>query len=346
MNRALLDQHNQFLAANLENKRILISGATGLIGSRVVAYLDWLNREKNANIEVVALYRDEQKRRRVFAQLDGEGQVRFVQGDVERELSFAGNVDYIIHCAGYSGGTKMHLKDPVKVFETGIGGTRHLLDFAVNHRCEGFLYVSTYEVYGDASQEGYITERQACQLDTFTLRNCYAEIKRLCESMLCAYSAKFGLPVFAVRLTSTFGTGVKYDDPRFFAEFARCIIEGRDIVLKSPGRTVRSYLDADDAAIAFLYVLTKGESCNAYNLTNMGNEISIRAIAERMIALSRAPVHLAMDVQEDIESLGMRREGRTVMDATKMRNLGWEPVYSLDDTILKLIESMRRSKTD
>ena len=282
MNAELLAEQYSYLAELFKEKTVMVSGATGLIGSHVIKHIDNINETTGAKIKAVALYRSEDKCLELSNELINHNYVAFVKCDVEDSIPYEGHVDYIVHCAGFSGGTKMHLKDPIKVFDTGLKGTRNLLEFSVTHGLNGFLYVSTYEVYGDNSTEERITEDFPCRLDTFTPRNSYAEIKRLCESLLCAYSSKYGFNTYAVRLTSTFGSGVRYNDSRFFAEFARCAIEGRDIVLKSHGKTVRSYLDADDAAIAFLYVMANGENCNAYNLTNMDNEISIKEIAERI----------------------------------------------------------------
>lgn len=344
MNAELLRKEYSSLADNFKGKSVMISGATGLIGSHVVKQIDNINGMCQSGIKTVALYRDEQKRSKLAKELMNPVFTEFIKCDVEGRIPYEGAVDFIIHCAGFSGGTKMHLKDPVKVFDTGLNGTRNLLEFSATHSVQGFLYVSTYEIYGDNSTEERITEDFPCQLDTFTLRNSYGEIKRLCESLLCAFSTKYGFNTYAVRLTSTFGNGVKYNDSRFFAEFARCVIEGRDIVLKSQGRTVRSYLDADDAALAFLYVIANGQNCNAYNLTNMNNEISIKDIAERIINLSGSNIKLIFDVPEDAHMLGLRKEGRTVMDASKLENLGWKPVWSLDDTLEKLIQSMKENR--
>lgn len=344
MNKELLLNQQKFLAEKLNGKSVLVSGATGLIGSRIVYFLTGLNDQLDAKIRIIGLYRNEEKKNSVMNTLLGRDDVQMVKHEVESALELEESVDYIIHCAGISGGSKMHLKDPLKVFDTGINGTRALLDFAVSHGSSGFLYVSTYEVYGTVSQEEMFNESQPCNLDTFALRNIYAEIKRLCESLCCAYSAKYGINTYAVRLTSTFGNGVAYNDPRFFAEFARCIIENRDIVLKSTGGTVRSYLDADDAATAFLYILVNGQNCNAYNLTNMKNDISIRDIAAKMIEVSGSSVELKFDIAEDAAKMGFRKEGCTLMDASKLESLGWNAVYSLDDTLVKLIESMKKNR--
>jgi dTDP-glucose 4,6-dehydratase len=238
----------------------------------------------------------------------------------------------------------MHLKNPILMWETAYLTTKGLLDFAVSHNCKSFLFISTYEVYGNINSEELIKEDSYNQIDTSQLRNIYPISKQMCESMCIAYSSKYGIKTSSARLTSTFGNGVKYDDARFFAEFARCIIENRDIVLKSTGGTVRSYLDSDDAATAFLYIAADNTKEQNYNVTNMSNKVSIKEIAEKMISVSGSNVKIVFDIAEDIKSLGFRKEGCTLMDAEKLYSLGWEPVYTIEDTIEKLLNSMKTDK--
>ena len=342
MNSFLKKQLN-FLADKLNGKTILVSGATGLIGARIIALISTLRNDFDANVRGIGLYRNKSKLRKKMS-IISEG-IEFVcwNMDDDQEPNI-GHYDAIVHCAGISGGKKMHLKDPRKFFTTNIGSTQKLLDYNVKHNKAPFLFVSTYEVYGDVQQETPFKENYPCNLDTFEVRSSYAEMKRMSEMMCCMWSSQFDFKSYSVRLTSTFGEGVEYDDPRFFAEFARCIIEERDIILKSSGGTVRSYLDADDAAIAMLYVIANGHNGNAYNLTNMNNAISIRDIANRMIKVAGSNIQLKFDIVGDVSKLGYRKEGCTLMDSSKLMDLGWKPVYTLDETIEKMIRSMRNVK--
>lgn len=328
------------LAEKYSGKTILVSGSTGLIGARIIALISKLHNEYDNSINGIGLYRNESKLKKMMTVVpDG---IEFCRWDMDKDtVPEIGHYDAIIHCAGISGGKKMHLKDPRRFFTTNIGSTQKLLDYNAQHCKAPFLFVSTYEVYGDVQQETPFKENNPCYLNTFEVRSSYAEMKRMSEMMCCMWSSQYGFDSYSVRLTSTFGEGVEYDDPRFFAEFARCIIEGRDIVLKSSGGTVRSYLDADDAAIAMLYVIANGQNGNAYNLTNMQNAISIRDIANRMIKVAGSDIELKFDIVEDVSKLGYRKEGCTLMDSTKIMDLGWEPVFTLDETIGKMIDSMR-----
>ena len=341
MNQILSEQLNT-LAEKYSGKTILVSGATGLIGSRIIALISKLHNEYDNSIKGIGLFRNESKLKKMMPSIP-EG-VEFVRWDMdENQVPEIGSYDAISHCAGISGGKKMHLKDPRRFFTTNIGSTQKLLDYNAQNCKAPFLFVSSYEVYGDVLQETPFNEDYPCKVDTFAVRSSYAEMKRMSEMMCCMWSSQFGFDAYSVRLTSTFGEGVEYDDPRFFAEFARCIIENRDIVLKSSGGTVRSYLDADDAATAMLYVIAGGQNGN-YNLTNMQNAISIRDIAKRMIKASGSNIELKFEIADDVSQLGYRKEGCTLMDATKIMGLGWQPVYTLDETIEKLIRSMRNTK--
>lgn len=344
MNTELLLTQGKYLSEKLRDCSIMISGATGLIGQRIVAYLLNLNDNFNAKTMIYALYRNEEKKNSIFSGKMNRADLNFVRFLSEEHIEANVQVDYIVHCAGISGGSKMHLKDPIRIFDAGLTVTRTLLDYGVKHGCKGFVYVSTYEIYGSINSDALVAETQACNLDPLVLRNSYAEVKRCCESLGVAYASAYGMNFYSGRLTSTFGTGVSYDDPRFFAEFARCIVKGRNIVLKSTGGTVRNYLDADDAASAFLYILVNGENCNAYNLTNMDNAVSIRDIATKMLDISGNKVELVFDIAEDVQALGFRKEGCTLMDAHKLESLGWKPVYTIEESIKKLIESMNNSK--
>ena len=344
MDNTLLKEQKKNLAEKYADKSVLVSGSTVLIGSRIVYFLMSLNDEFSANIKIVCLYRNEEKKNFVYNELLNRDDIVFVHHSIEKEIGYKENIDCIFHCAGISGGTKMHLKDPMAVFETAYKGTKGLLDFAVKNSCQSFLFVSTYEIYGTIDSEELIKENNPCTLDTMQLRNIYSECKRMCESMCCAYSNKYGIKITVGRLTSTFGNGVNYDDPRFFAEFARCIIEYKDIVLKSTGGTVRSYLDSDDAATAFLYIASMGENMEVYNVTNVENQLSIKDIALRMIEVCDSNIQLRFELSDDISKLGFRKESCTLMDASKLYALGWKPVYSIDDTLKKLVNSMRETR--
>ena len=141
MNQISSEQLNT-LAEKHSGKTILVSGATGLIGSRIIALISKLHNEYDNSIKGVGLYRNESKLKKMMPSIP-EG-VEFVRWDMdENQVPEIGSYDAIIHCAGISGGKKMHLKDPRRFFTTNIGSTQKLLDYNAQNCKAPFLFVSS-----------------------------------------------------------------------------------------------------------------------------------------------------------------------------------------------------------
>ena len=167
------------------------------------------------------------------------------------------------------------------------------------------------------------------------------ESKRMCESLCASYSSEFGVPAKVVRLTQTFGPGVKYDDGRVFAEFARCAIERRNIVLKTKGETRRSYLYTEDAVNAILTVLYNGIPGEAYNAANEETYCSIYEMA-KMVAGRFGDNSVKVLVEEtNPEKLGYAPVLHMNLDTTKLRNLGWKAKFNLESMYQNMIEDMK-----
>lgn len=330
----------------LYNKSIMITGATGMIGQNIVSYIRRLNEKENATITIIAHGRSEEKLKALYGEYLNEALIKTTICDVT-ELQYDGPVDYIIHTASITGGSKQHLDYPMRTLGTAIDGTRRVLDLAMEKKCKGAVFLSSLEVYGyTGNAEKNITETDGGYIDTMNPRSSYSEGKRISECMFTAYAKQYGLPAMVARLTASFGAGVSRKDNRVFAQFAKSILAGEDIILKSTGETVRDYCDAMDVAAALLTILAFGTPGQAYNVANMDTEISIRDLAQKFIDLyPEAGSKLVFDLKEDAAKLGYNPVMRNVLDSTKLMRLGWKPEYSIDDMIRHLVESLRKSKT-
>ena len=213
----------------LAGKKILITGATGLIGKAIIAEL--LTCEMKNQIKIVALVRDANKAKNCFSSLPQEN-IEYLVCDVCNLSDKNMGVDYIIHGANHTA-SKSFVEQPVDVISCAIKGTENILKFALTNGVKSLVYLSTMEVYGSPETDEKIYENSPAYLDCMSVRSSYPESKRLCECLCAAYFAQYKVPAKVVRLTQTFGKGVAYDDNRVFAEFARCAIEGRDIVIKT-----------------------------------------------------------------------------------------------------------------
>lgn len=324
-----------------DKETVMITGAAGLVGARVVKKF----LEEYENVTVVALVRNVEKARKKFT--DYLNNPRFVlwSADICQPIVYTGEVNYIVHTAGVTGGSKQHIDTPITTIQTALRGTWNVLEYAKKNNVIGVVYLSSLEIYGKVEPDiGNIRETDGGYIDPTNIRSSYSESKRMCECICASYAKQFGLRVVIARLTATFGPGTAYTDGRVFAQFARSVIEKQNIVLKSIGETVRNYCDVDDCADALILLLKEGESGQAYNVANELTEISIRDLAERFIQLfPEAGISLELDLSTDATKLGYNQTLRSVLDAGKLKAIGWIPKYSLDDTIIRLVDSMRSS---
>ncbi len=327
---------------NLNNCTVMVTGATGLIGSQVVKFLLCLNRIKNANITVVAYVRDEEKAKRVFSSLLDSASLKIAKGDINAPVCLEGEIDYIIHGASATS-SKYFVSHPVETIQTAIDGTNHILAFAREKKVRGIVYLSSLEVYGTPDENaGLIRESDYGYIDPLNVRSSYSEGKRMVECLCVSYAKEYDVPVKIARLSQTFGAGVEYSDGRVFAEFARCAIEGKDIVLHTPGRTVRSYCYTMDAVTALIAILLDGKVGEAYNVTNMDTAISIFDMAKMVCDIfEEAKIKVVCDVPKDLESFGYNPEMIIRLDSKKLVELGWKPTKSLEEMYKRLVESMK-----
>ncbi len=318
----------------IDRSTVLISGATGLIGKYLVCFLT-----KYCKCRVTAIVRDLAKARLLWGEM-GDA-VELIHSDIKELEISKRSVDYIIHAACDTASRSFAVQ-PVEVINTSVEGTRRMLEIARYSGVKRFVYLSTMEVYGAPFADQKIDETQGTTIDTMSARASYPESKRLCESLCAAYFSEYHVPVQVVRLTQTIGPGVRYNDTRVFAEFARCLIEGKDIVLHTDGSTRRSYLYLADACTAILTVMTKGVCGEAYNAANEATYCSIRQMAD-MVAneLSGGRISVKIEPDEKMQTFcGYAPALKINLDTSKLRAIGWKPEIALVDMYKRMIACM------
>ena len=319
-----------------DGNTVFVTGATGLIGSLLVKALVCCDRK----ITVVALARSMEKARAAFGSLLESEKLKICLGDVNQPLQVDGPVDYIIHGASPTS-SKYFVEKPVETIFTALNGTRNILELAKEKQVKKAVYLSSLEVYGVPEQKQYITEQDFGSIDPMQVRSSYSEGKRMAECVCASYAKEYGVPVVVARLCQTFGAGVSYDDGRVFAQFARCAIEGRDIVLHTQGNTVRTYCYTTDAITALLTLMLKGVPGEAYNVTNMQTAISIREMAELVCSIvPEKNIQVRIEIPENVASFGYNPEMIIRLDSGKLQALGWQSTVDLKEMFTNLIKSM------
>jgi nucleoside-diphosphate-sugar epimerase len=323
----------------LRNKTILITGGTGLIGSNLIKAVVFVSKKRNLGIRIAALVRSEEKARKIFEdEADYDG-LSFIKGDVTMPMDISGDVDYIIHGASVTS-SRSFIEHPVETINTAVDGTRNILEIARKKQVEGVVYLSSMEVYGHPEKGHTVTEDEAAGFDTSSVRNCYPLSKQICESLCSSYAEEYGVNVMTIRLTQTFGPGVDYSDGRVFAEFMRSAIEKRDIVLKTMGETERCYLYTADSVTAILAVLLKGERKGFYNAANPDTYCSIMEMA-KLVAEKVANGSIKVSVElADVRKQGYASTLYMMLDVSRLRKLGWEPVTDLEGMYRNMLASV------
>jgi len=319
-------------------KKILITGASGLIGSAIVfALLSW-NRQHEEKIHVIALARNQAKCEALFSEYLTDGLEILISDVCNLPISDMG-LDYIIHGASQTS-SRGFVETPVETIMTALDGTRNLLKLAQINHVKGFVYLSSMEIYGTPATDEKIDETHPSNLDVLQVRSCYPESKRMCENLCVSYASEYDVPAKIVRLTQTFGTGVVYNDGRVFAEFARCVLEKRNIILKTKGETKRCYLYTADAVTAILTVLLNGEPGQAYNAANEETYCSIFEMACTVANISKDNIQVVIEENTDIQKLGYAPTLKMNLSTEKLKSLGWVPHYGLTAMYERMMKSM------
>lgn len=316
--------------------RILITGATGLIGSVLTKCLLALRKD----IHLVCPVRSLCKVNSVFP--DYNKNVEFIECDLVpflESLSANDKISYIIHCASPTNGRYM-IENPVETYELAIDSTKALLKFALRVNISSLVYVSSIEYYGQIFDDITVTEDMMGFIDRLSSRSSYPLGKQAAEYLCVAYALQYGVNVKIARLTQTFGAGVPENDNRVFSQFARSIINGEDIILHTEGKSAKPYCYTTDAVSGILFILIKGEKGEAYNVANDETYISIRDLAEFLCTRFNPRVKVRVESHPE---MGYAPLTTLRLSSKKLRALGWRPHYDLYTMFEHLINSFKEN---
>lgn len=323
---------------HLQGKTVLVTGANGFLPAYMVKTMLLLNDKHNAAINVLALVRNKAKAEDRFANYLSRKDFSVIVADITRPLTIDGKVDIIIHAASQAS-PKYYATDPVGTLSANTIGTYHLLNLAVEKRAQRFLYFSSSEVYGALTNSDNITEDTYGAIDPTNVRSCYAESKRMGETLCVSFGAQYKIPCVMVRPFHTYGPGLALDDGRVFADFVANIVKGQDIVMNSDGSAVRSFCYLADATVGFFTALLKGEASQAYNVGNPQGALSIKQLAEILVKLYPEKNTKAVFNTGSNSNYMASSFNKLCPSVKKMNDLGWNPSTTVAEGFRRTIDS-------
>ncbi len=317
----------------LRGKTVLLTGASGMLGSYIMETLIELNRQ-GFGMELYGLVRHPQK-----LSEEVRSRINVLQQSVTEPIQSDVAFDYVLHTASPASPLIMR-EDPVGTIAANTLGAWNTLQLAQRCGASGYLFLSSREIYGQPAQDQPVfTEDTYGFVDPLDPRSCYPEGKRAAETMCACYRSQYGLNTKIVRLAHTFGPGMSVDDGRVQADFLRDVINHRDITLKSEGLPVRTYSYVRDAVAGIFYILLNSpDEEMVYNISSEEATVSIRALAEAMVdAFPERHLSLRFDIPKQQTNTGAAPFTMGILSSRKLQGLGWEPKTSLQDGIRRTV---------
>jgi dTDP-glucose 4,6-dehydratase len=333
-------------------KRVLITGGAGFIGHHVIdlflkktdweiVSLDRLDYSGNLNRldDVVRRYPAETRKR-----------VKIVWHDLKAEIAeinrnLIGDVDIILHLAA-SSHVDRSISHPMEFVMDNTIGTVHMLNYARTQKnLERFIYFSTDEVFGPAPDNVLYKER-----DRYNSTNPYSASKAAGEEFCVAYENTYKLPIFITHTMNVFGE--RQHPEKFIPMCIRKVRDGEKIYIHSdqtktiPGS--RFYIHGKDVADAMYFLLHLNEDqlkkiyepdfggakCPKFNVVGKEEIDNLTLTKHIAKAVGKDPVYELID----FHSSRPGHDLRYALSGEYMKELGWEPKYTLEERIKEVVD--------
>ena len=346
-------QQESFVSSGFKDKKILVTGATGLIGSRIIESLMELD-----GVSVIALSRNAAKLSNCFTRYLASGRFTFIEHDISLPLSIIdSSIDYIFHAASPLE-SKIIKNYPLDVIMPNILGTVNCLDYLVRQgrdRNVGgrLILFSSVTVYGNNTDKDLTVTEMDTSVTEFIESNSapYSQSKRMSEVIVQAYIKQFSIDAVICRLSTVYGDTTYKTDTAFF-EFINNAISRKDIHLRNAMLPRRDNIYIDDATSGLLTIALKGKTSQSYNISSngeLGGYLAVDEIAE--IISNEANKQLESNqkkisvIYDDIAT-DKRRPPGIILDNSKLKELGWNLSTDIVDGISKTLYSSNLTKSN
>ncbi len=313
-------------SSQLGNKKILITGGAGFLGSHLTERL----LERGDEVLVVDNFFTGSKQN--LAHLLGNPHLEVMRHDVTFPLYVEVNQIYNLACPA----SPVHYQhDPVQTTKTSVHGAINMLGLAKRTRAR-ILQASTSEVYGDPEVHPQ-PEAYWGKVNPIGIRSCYDEGKRCAETLFFDYYRQHALEIKVVRIFNTYGPRMHPNDGRVVSNFIVQALQGKDITIYGDGQQTRSFCYVDDLIAAMMSMMdAPADFIGPVNIGNPG-EFTMLALAEAILKLSGSKSKLVFEALPADDP--KQRQPDIALAKAK---LGWQPKVALDDGLKETIAYFRQ----
>jgi UDP-glucuronate decarboxylase len=349
---AIFDKLSPKEKEKLKDATILITGCGGFLGyyfmhffahyaeelriKKIIALENFLTGSKDWLEDLAARHQD----RILLREFN-------VISDNIAEVEDAVSANVIIHLASIASPTFYRIY-PLETVDANITGLRRLLDLYAGKDIRAFLFFSSSEIYGDPFPE-FIPTREDYRGNVAAIgpRACYDEAKRFGETLCYIFAQKYNMPITIARPFNNFGPGMNINDKRLPADFAKAVVENRDVVLFSDGTPTRTFCYISDAIQGYLKVLLH-DQFDVFNIGMDKPEVSVREFADMFVRQGRDVFgyegSIDFQVSADKEYL-TDNPNRRCPDISKARNiLHYEPTVHVEEGINRFLSFLKINK--
>lgn len=324
----------------LENKTILIIGATGLIGQFMIDMLMLRNKTYSSNISIIAISRNSEIANNYFNDYLNNSAFNYISHDINKPLENINSVDYIIHAASNTHPIA-YTTDPIGTITTNVLGTYNMLNYSKQNNNTRSMLLSTVEIYGENNiKKEKFSEDDCGYINCAELRAGYPESKRVSESLCYAFKEKYKMDIVIPRLCRIYGPTMTPSDSKVLSQFIKNAINNESIILKSNGNQLFSYCYVADAVTGILTILLNGKSGEVYNIADSNSDISLKELAN-LVAL-KAGTNVIFRIPEQLEYSGYSKATKAILDSSKLDALGWKTRDSISTGVEKTIDILKR----
>ncbi len=310
---------------NYANKRILVTGGAGFLGSHLCESL------LSKGDEVLCLDNFYTGRRSNIAHLLPNPNFEMIRHDICFPLYIEVDEIYNLACPA----SPIHYQfDPVQTTKTSVHGSINMLGLAKRVKAK-ILQASTSEVYGDLAVHPQV-EAYWGNVNPIGTRSCYDEGKRCAETLFFDYHWQHNLRIKVARIFNTYGPRMHPNDGRVVSNFIIQALQGQDLTVYGDGKQTRSFCYVDDMVDGLIRLMNSPDDFTGP--VNIGNpkEFSVRELAELTIKMTGSKSRL---VFKPLPSDDPRQRQPDI--ALAQTALKWQPGVALEEGLRNTIEYFR-----